>query len=100
MIDAIKTDGRGLYLIKDPRARLPVSVDWSDWLSLEGTTISSSVWESATGITVDGMAATTTITVCYVSDGVADSYYSLRNTITTANGLVDSRSLRIVCKDR
>lgn len=100
MSDAIVSDASGPYLVRDPRSRLPVSVDWSAWLTQEATTIASSVWSIETGMVVDTPSATTTVASIYVSGGAAGSTYVLRNTITTASGLIDSRSIRVIVKDR
>ena len=100
MSDAIKTDGAGPYFTRDPRSRLPVSVDWSAWLTKEGTTISSSAWTTDAGLTLEAQTNTTTLAQVIVSGGTAGTIYALRNTITGANGLIDSRSIRVVTKDR
>lgn len=98
--NAIRTDALGPYLEKDPRARIPVSVDWSEWLAQESTTIASSAWTLEAGPVLDGQTNTPTIATAFVSGGTVGSRYVLRNTITTANGLIDSRSLRVVIRDR
>jgi hypothetical protein len=100
VIDGIKTDGQGPYLVRDPRSRLPVEVDWSAWLAREGTTIASSAWTVDAGLTLDTTANDNTSASVFVSSGVAGQTYVLRNTITGANGVIDSRSLRVVCRDR
>lgn len=100
MIDAIKTDGNGPYFKRDPRSRLPVAIDWSAWLTREGTTISNSAWTISTGMTISGPTNTTTATSVIVEGGTAGEAYELRNTITCANGIVDSRSIRVQVEDR
>jgi hypothetical protein len=98
--DAIKDDGNGPYLNRDPRSRLPVSCDWSAWLTQEATTIASSAWTADAGITLDTETHTTTAATVFLSGGVEGQTYRVRNTITTANGLVDSRSFRVGTRDR
>lgn len=100
IVDAIRYDGAGPFLEKDPRARLPVQIDWSAWLTQEGTTIGLSTWEASAGLTIDTQAATSTIATAWILGGVAGQVYTLRNTITGANGVIDSRSLRVVVRDR
>lgn len=98
--DAIRTDGAGPYLVRDPRSRISVRVDWSEWLTLEGTAIASSSWESDAGVTLDTPASTTTAATVYVSGGTDGETYTIRNTITCANGVIDSRSIRVMVRDR
>lgn len=100
MIDAIKTDGSGPYFKRDPRSRLPVSIDWSTWLTREGTTIAGSTWTIGTGATISAPTNTTTATSVIVEGGTAGQSYVLRNTITCANGMIDSRSIRVQVEDR
>jgi hypothetical protein len=99
-MDAIKTDGNGPYLVRDPRSKLPISVDWSAWLTRENTTIASSSWTSDPGVTLESPGFTTTLASVIVSGGTAGATYVIRNTITCANGIVDSRSIRVVTRDR
>lgn len=101
MTDAIKTDGQGNYFTRDPRSRLPISADWSAWLAHEGTSIQSSTWTTdAGGLTLETPATTATVASVIVSGGTTGTTYVVRNTITCANGVIDSRSLRVVCRDR
>jgi hypothetical protein len=97
--NAIKYDGAGPYMVRDPRSRLPVSIDWSAWLTQEGTTITSSIW-TGVGLTLESEAHSPTTTSVIVSGGTLAQSYELRNTITCANGYIDSRSLRLRVKDR
>lgn len=100
MIDAIQRDGSGPFFRKDPRARLPVTVDWSAWLTQESTTIQSSAWTADPGVTTSSPAATSTVASVLVEGGTLGETYVLRNTITCANGIVDSRSIRVQVRDR
>lgn len=97
----VKTDGNGPYLERDPRSRVPVQIDWSAWLTQEGaTTIANSAWTTETGLTLDGDVHANGIAAVNVSGGAHGSTYVIRNTITCANGRIDSRSIRIAVKDR
>lgn len=100
MTDAIKNDGAGPYYVQDARSVLRLSVDWTAWLAQEATTITSSAWVSDAGITLTGATASTLIATVLVSGGVVGSAHTIRNTITCANGAVDSRSIRVVIRDR
>ena len=99
-VNAIQRDGSGPFVEVDARARLPVVIDWSHWLATEGTEIASSVWEASTGLTIDGFGSTATAASTHVSGGAAGQVYTVRNTITTASGLSDSRSIRVSVKNR
>jgi hypothetical protein len=99
-MNAIQNDGNGPYFVRDPRSKLAVKIDWSAWLMQEATTITDSTWEAAPGIVTEGPSFTTTQTAVTVSSGLDGSSYTLRNTITCANGVIDSRSIRVVVKDR
>lgn len=99
--DAIRLEAGRPYFVKDPRATLSVEMDWTSWLAQEGTTITGSTWTAETpGITVSSPANAAGVTACVVSGGTAGNSYTLRNTITCADGSVDSRSIRAVCRDR
>jgi hypothetical protein len=98
--EAVLNDGAGPYYVQDARARLTLGVDWSAWLTQESTTITSSVWVGETGIVLDGGSHTPNKATVYVSGGLTGNTYTVRNTITTASGLTDSRSLRVVIRDR
>lgn len=95
----ILRDGQGPYWVKDPRSRLPVQIDWTDWLTHEGTTIGASAWVADAGVTLDTPAATAQVATVWVSGGTAGQVVALRNTITAMNGAIDSRSLRVVIRD-
>lgn len=76
---------------KDPEAVLDYAIDWSAWL--DGDTITSSVWEVPAGLTVGASSNTTTISTIWLSDGVHGSSYQVKNTIETASGRTDRRSV-------
>ena len=83
---------------KDPQAVLDYGFDWSEWLGAD--TIASSSWVASAGITNDSTTNTTLITSITLSGGVAGESYTLTNTIVTANGLQDDRSIRLTVKNR
>ena len=95
MTDAIKSDGTGYYFTRDPLSVLPVVFDWSAWLTAEGaTTITTSTW-TGTGLTLTSQAQTLTQSSVVVSGGTEGQTYSLRNTIVTANGRTDVRTMHV-----
>lgn len=100
MSDQMLDDGQGPYFRKDPRASVPVTLDWGRWLEGEATTITSSAWSASPGVTLSSPTNTTTVANVVVSGGIVGSVYVLRNTVTCADGTVDSRSVRCVVVDR
>jgi hypothetical protein len=104
-----KQDNLGSYIIKDPRAELNYTIDWTDWLGSD--TITASTWSITTysTSTVNTSALTqvnasiavgskkTTITV---NSGTVGNIYNVRNTIDTANDLTESRAFRIKVDNR
>ena len=80
--------------LKDPDAVLDYSIDWSDWLGDD--TIASSSWAASTGITVDSDTNTTTAAIVWLSGGTAGENYTATNSIVTAAGREDDRTITIV----
>ena len=83
---------------KDPDAVLNYSIDWETWLSSD--TISTSSWTVDTGITKDSDSNTTTATSVVVSAGTAGTTYELTNSVVTAAGYEDDRTIRINVQER
>lgn len=88
-------DGR---YTKDPDAILDYENDWEDWL--DGDTISSSSWAADTGLTVDSDSHTTTTATAWLSGGTIGVAYDITNTIITASGRTDERTIRITVRER
>jgi hypothetical protein len=100
-MEGIQTDSRGAYFYMDPRARLVVEMDWNEWLTGESTTLSTSVWSCEDDeLAIEDESTISGVSQATVSGGLAGKVYFLRNTITAANEEVDSRSIRIIVRDR
>jgi len=84
--------------IKDPDAVLDYSFDWEPWLA--GDTISTSVWVAESPLVVDSDSNTTLITTVWISGGDLDSDYTLLNSITTAAGRSEDRTVSIRIRAR
>ena len=84
--------------LKDPDAVLDYEIDWSTWLGTD--TINSSSWTTGTGITIDSDTNTTTAAKVWLSGGTAGIRYTLTNSIVTAAGREEDRSIEIVCLER
>jgi hypothetical protein len=82
-------------LEKDEDDTIRVVFDWSKWLG--SSTIASAAWENDSGVTLASASSTTTKATNYVSGGVEDCEYWLKNTITTDDipARVESRSVQI-----
>lgn len=81
--------------VKDPQAVLDYGFDWSLWLA--GDTIDTSTWSVDSGITIVPASEVhdTTTTTVFLQDGVQGQKYKLTNTITTAAGRTDERTILI-----
>ena len=79
---------------KDPNATLDYTIDWSDWLAT-GDTISTSTWTVPAGITASSDTETTTTSTVWLTGGTSGRTYLVTNTIVTAGGRTEERSLRI-----
>ena len=86
---------------KDPQAELSYSLDWSDWLDAD--TILTSAW-AVTGPDVllveESDSNSTTATTVVLSGGTVGKNYTATNTITTAAGWTDERSIAILVRQR
>lgn len=79
--------------VKDVEAELDYSIDWSDWLGID--TIGTSTWVADSGITVESDSNTTTVATVWLSGGTVNTYYRVTNTIVTAAGRTDERSIYV-----
>ena len=84
--------------IKDPSAKLDYTVDWTAWLG--AGTISSSAWTVPTGITQFSASNSTTAASITLTGGTAGQDYELINQITTAAGLIDQRTIKIMVREK
>lgn len=83
---------------KDPQAILDYQIDWSAWLVDD--TIATSTWTVPTGITNTTSSNTTTTATIWLSGGTVGSQYKVVNTIVTAGGRTEERTLKIVVMQR
>ena len=80
--------------IKTPSEVLDYGFDWSR--ELETDTISSSVWNVDSGLNVVSQGHDATTTSVFIGGGTAGATYAVTNTITTAGGRTESRTLHVV----
>ena len=87
-----------ISFVKDPQAVLDYQINWASWLGVD--TISTSTWTLPTGITKASDTRTTTTTTIWLSGGTDGSSYNLVNTIVTAGGRTEERTITIVVENR
>lgn len=85
--------------IKDPDATLCYSLDWTEWLKRcdAGDSIESVDWDIPAGLDeVSGSDETSeAISKITLSGGTAGETYDVTCTVTTVNGIIDQRVLKI-----
>lgn len=103
-----------LRFVRSPDSVLDYTIDWSDWLGV-GDVITESTWTAAeeSGLTVVTSSISDTTTTVWLSGGVGGtglvdgfypftakaSYYHMINTVTTAGGRTDERTLVLLTKE-
>lgn len=79
---------------KDPQADLDYSINWADWLA--GDTLVTSAWATADSTIALGTDTNDdTVTVIWLSGGTLGKSYKVVNTVTTAFGRTEQRTLTI-----
>lgn len=79
---------------KDKDARLDFAFNWADWVA-HGDKIIASTWEADPGINLEFGFLDGALSVIWVSGGAETNWYALTNTVTSADGRIDQRVLRI-----
>jgi hypothetical protein len=87
------------FAYKDPNARVPFLVNWTDWL--DGDTIATaSVILSSAEVVLDSQSHTTTAHTIWLTGGVAGKTYMVTSRVVTAANVQDDRSFRLICRQR
>jgi hypothetical protein len=102
-----RQDNLGSYIDKDPGATLVYSLDWADWME-SGDALANSTMTTTTisgdpsplTIVSSGIRPDVDITYVEITGGSAGNIYTITNTITTENGLIDRRAFRIRVQTR
>ena len=84
--------------IKDPRALLDYGNEWSDWLTGDDV-IESSGWSVPKGLTKVRESMTDTTTTVWVSGGVIDARHDLVNSIVTAEGRKEVKTITLIIRE-
>jgi hypothetical protein len=87
------------WLKKDPDAKLDYGFDWSLWLQT-GETISASIWTIPSELTKISDSFSSNETIVWLQGGENKKTYTIANKITTNQGRIDERSIRIVLRER
>lgn len=95
----LQTDGDKYLAQQDKDAVLDYSLDWADWLSA-GDTIDTSVWAADAGVILTNQSTSGAITSVWVSGGTPGSWYSLTNSVVSANGKRDQRTIQLLITDQ
>lgn len=98
MANTLQQDKAGLWAQQDKDAFLDYSLDWSDWLANDDV-IASSAWATDAGLTLNSMTSSQTSTSVWVQGGQPNTWYALTNTVTSAQGRRDQRTIRIFITD-
>lgn len=109
-LTGFKRDNDGLFIEKDPSANIQYGLNWVDYLQTGDSLATASVSiETITGDATPlafptGAGTDVTISSALVSirleGGTAPNIYTVKCTITTANGDTDARSFRVVIKEK
>lgn len=83
---------------QDKDSFLDYSIDWSPFLD-DGDSIASSQWVTAPGLTLSSSSFVGDKTIVWAQGGSPNTWYALTNTITTASGRIDSRTIRLFITD-
>lgn len=102
-----KKDVKGSYIVKDPGTEIIYSIDWSQWLETSDDLATSTftvvdIVGDAANLTISsqGINAVDQQTYVELAGGTAGETYTVKNTITTDNGITDVRRFRVRVEDR
>lgn len=84
---------------KDPDEILDYKLNWRARIEA-GDKITSSIWTVPAGLTSGTTTYTDYTTTIWLSDGVADTSYTIKNTITTEGGRTMEYSVRLRVVDK
>lgn len=87
--------------IHAPSSKLDYGFDWKTlgWLET-GETITSSSWAIPSNLIKSDERNVNGVTSVMIDGGVSGTSYTITNTITTSNSRIDSRSIKLTCRQR
>jgi hypothetical protein len=86
---------------KDPDEKLDYAIEWADWLAETPTdSLQSSTWSASSpaGLVTSLPSINGTKTLLWLDDGVAGTTYYLENTVTTVQGRIAQRTVKVQVK--
>ena len=95
---SLQRDSAGLWAQQDKDAFLDYTLDWSDWL-IPGDTISTSTWSADAALTLNSAMFEGAKSSVWVQGGQPNTWYALVNTVTSAQGRRDQRTIRLFVTD-
>lgn len=84
--------------IKAPTSVRDYAIRWRKWL--KGDTIASSSWSAPAGITVSVTTFGPDLAIAWISGGTDGANYLVTNTIVTAGGRTEPRTIQFSARDR
>jgi hypothetical protein len=88
------------FFIKDPNAKLDYGVDWISKGYLGTDIIVTGTWSVPTGITKVSESYTSGTCTIWLLGGTVGKSYDLINSITTAAGRLDDRTITILVRQK
>ena len=95
----------GLNIAKDPEAELTYTLDWGTWLEAGDSVASQTTTVGARSndpdpVVVEGSGVVGNKTYARLSGGVAGKQYTVTQTVTTNDGLIDRRAYKVYVENR
>jgi hypothetical protein len=104
-ITGYQRDTQGIYINKDPNARLTYAFDWTEWLPA-GTALTAVSYtlqvraNDPTPLVNNGSGISSNKTFITLSGGGAGKVYTVTAQITLDNGNIDRRNFRVRVENR
>lgn len=86
---------------KDPQASLDYSIDWVDWLAdVPGDSIANLYVTKSDGVSVSAQAIRGTVTAVVVKGGEVGVWETITVRVSTAQGRLDERTIKLLITER
>lgn len=98
-----KFDKDGAWIVKDPNSTKDYQIDFAtegDSFLIDGDTLVAVDWTVPAGIVKETDVFTNTTATIWLSGGTVGVSYSIVCHFTTANGIIDDRTFRVVIKQQ
>lgn len=84
---------------KDPGARLPYRIDWSDWLE-EGDKLEESTWDVPEGLESDLEDFDDTTAVIWLAGGIHRRDYVVTNRVVMLSTMINEQSFTLHVRNK